>query len=98
MLYDRAMTSMLPNAQAVLKPTPQAEERLAEATLAVSSPPAGTDSHPAAANGAPLAADGDMDVPVDGAPAEVAAPQEPALKVSHDKNLLQPSVAHGALV
>ena len=69
--------------QAVPKPTPQAEERLAEATLAVAMPPAAAaDMHSApAANGAVLVPNGDMHVPVTDAAAEVAAPQEPALKV-----------------
>lgn len=71
-----------PPVQAVPKPTPQAEERLAEATLAVASPPAAAGYHHSApvTNGAMLA-NGDMHVPVDDAAAEVAAPQEPALKV-----------------
>ncbi len=84
-LVHPVVTVLMPSSQAVLKPTPQAEERLAEATLAVTSPPASADHHHSAPamNGAPLA-DGDVHVPVDDAAAEVAGPQEPALKVRQD--------------
>jgi hypothetical protein len=68
----------------VRKPTPQAEERLAEASYAVSHPPsaeADTAAAPAA-HGTPLA-NGDVHDSVDSsaAVAEVASAQEPALKV-----------------
>ena len=74
----------MPPLQAVLKPTPQAEERLAEATLAVSSPPATAEYHSAPATNGALLEDGDLHAPVGDVAAEVALPQEPALKVRQD--------------
>ena len=73
------------------RPTPQAEERLAEATLAVASPPAGACNHaPASSVTAPLA-NGGLHVPINDGPAaaEVSPPQEPALKVRRTERSLR---------
>ena len=76
------LTAGMAPVQLVPKPTPQAEERLAEATLAVASPPTTVSSTPPVVQGSSHG-NGDVHVPVDdsSAAAEVALPEEPALKV-----------------